>query len=422
MADHKHVVVVGAGFGGLQAVKKLAGNPRLIVTLIDQRNHHLFQPLLYQVATAVLSPADIAIPARSLTGHMKNVHVIMGEVTRIDRVNKIIYYNDLSITYDYLILAMGAVTGYFGHPEWGEFTTGLKSIEDALHIRRKILLSFELAENYPDKAHELLNYIIIGGGPTGVELAGSIAELSHEIIRREFKNIDPALAKITLIEGGSRLLPVFSPELCEYTRERLEKRGVTILLNAPVQKIDRQGVHLKDKVLNGSLVIWAAGVEANPFGKVTGLELDRSGRIIVDEYCSPKGEPSIFVLGDLASYTDKNNGRPLPSVSPVAMQQGRYAAAMIKKEVQGKTRVPFHYIFKGNMATIGRKDAVAEMGIIKMKGLLGWFAWLFVHLYYQVGFKNRLSILITWIWSYITLKASARVIHEPRRADDKTCI
>ncbi|TGK08800.1 NAD(P)/FAD-dependent oxidoreductase [Leptospira fletcheri] len=411
--EKKKVVIIGAGFGGLQAIQKLSQNESVEIIVIDKKNHHLFQPLLYQVATAVLSPADIAIPTRSLVGDRENVTVYLGEAEKIDIQSRKVFFQGHSQDYDYLILAAGAKSSYFGNDHWKEYTTGLKNLKDALRIRTKLLLSFERAELEEDKdaAKALLNYVIIGGGPTGVELAGSIAELSHEIVRNEFHTIDPALSKITLIEASPRLLATFHPSLSEFAKKRLEKRGVEVLVGTKVTNIDSEGVHLEGRVIRSSSVIWAAGVQANEISKSLGTALDRSGRVIVDEFCNIEGHPEVFVIGDIASYS-KGLERPLPGVSPVAMQQGRYAASLIKGDLKGKKRSPFKYVDKGSMATIGRQDAVAQVGVWKMKGFFGWLAWLFVHLFYQVGFKNKVSIMITWVWSYMTFRAEARLIQD----------
>ncbi len=422
MDNKKNVVIVGAGFGGFEAVKILAKCKNVNITWIDKSNHHLFQPLLYQVATAVLSPADIAIPARALTSNMRNVTVYMAEVTQIDKEKKCIYFDDTSQTYDYLILAMGARTGYFGRDEWRKYTVGLKSIVDALEIRRRILVAFEKAEAHPELSAKLLNFIIIGGGPTGVELAGSIAELSHQIVNADFRYIKPELTQITLIEAGDRVLGTFSPTLSEYTKKQLERRGVKVLTSTRVQNINEQGVHLLDNiVLESNLVIWAAGVEANPFSEKLGVPLDRAKRVLVNPFCSLEQNPEIFVIGDMASFMDADN-KPLPGVSPVAMQQGRHVARLIRDELKGKPRQIFSYFDKGSMATIGRATGIAEMGKLRLKGLIGWLAWLVIHLMYLVGFKNRISTLITWVWSYLTLGASARVIQEPTRAEPKIAL
>ncbi len=411
--EEKHVVVIGTGFAGLQVINKLAYKKGVKVTAIDKTNHHLFQPLLYQVASSVLSPADIAIPTRSLTTDMKNVQVVMGEVQEINLEHRKVNLEHTTITYDYLVLAMGARTSYFGNDHWKKYAPGLKSISDALKIRKNILLSFERAEleRNPEKVAEMLNFVVVGGGPTGVEMAGSIAELSHHIIRKDFRFVDPALSEVTLIEAGPRLLPSFSDRSSEITRKELEKRGVKVLLNTRVLNIDQDGVHLQDRIIKSHNIIWAAGVAANSLTSKLGLELDRSSRIIVDNFCSVDKYPEVFAIGDVACFTDSRTGKALPGVSPVAVQQGRCVAKLIYQGVNGHLRKKgFVYFDKGSMATIGRKDAVAEMGNLKMSGTIGWLAWLFIHLVYQVGFKNKVSILITWIWSYITFKAGARLI------------
>lgn len=416
MSEKKTVIVAGAGFGGLEAVKKLMKDKRLEIIWIDRNNHHLFQPLLYQIASAVLSPADIAIPARSITRNRDNVTVIMDEITGIDKKNREVILGDRKLRYDYLILALGARTGYFGNDKWRQHTSGLKSLTDALQIRRRLLLSFEEAENDPADADRLLNYVIVGGGPTGVEMAGSFAELSHRIIRNDFRNVDTSKAKITLIEAGSDLLPTFDRTLSVYTKLALEKRGVNVMLNTRVKDITGHTLLLKtlegDKSITANIIIWAAGVEAVPIAAQLDEKLDRQKRILVNDNCSLDDHPEIFVVGDIAAFRDES-GKFLPGVGPVAMQQGRHSARQIRRELSGKLREKFRYFDKGNMATIGRKDAVAEFMGYKMKGFPGWLAWLVVHLFYQVGFKNKLNILLTWIWSYFTFGAGARVITDP---------
>ncbi|WP_411821391.1 NAD(P)/FAD-dependent oxidoreductase [Leptospira sp. 'Mane'] len=413
MSDKKKVIIIGAGFGGLQVIKSLKNLSEFDITVIDKTNHHLFQPLLYQVATAVLSPADIAIPSRSITTNYKNVKILMSNVEKIDFKNKQVYFGEKSESYDYLILSLGAQTSYFGNDDWKNHTLGLKNLKDALEIRRRLLLSFEEAEvsGDPEVAKKLLNYVIIGGGPTGVELAGSIAELSHNIIRKDFRLIDPVMTKVTLIEAGPRLLSNFDESLSRFTKTKLEARGVEVLVNSPVKSIDAEAVYLQDKKIESKTIIWAAGVEAASLTKTFSFEKDRGGRILVDQYCLIKGESSVFAIGDVANFSE-NLPRPLPGVSPVAMQQGRYVAKYLKNLQKNKKTKIFKYIDKGNMATIGRKDAVAELGGIKMKGFVGWLGWLFVHLVYQVGFKNKFSTLTSWVWSYLTFRAGARLIQE----------
>ncbi|MBM9590710.1 NAD(P)/FAD-dependent oxidoreductase [Leptospira sp. 201903075] len=409
----KKILIVGAGFGGLQVIKTLANHKSFDITVVDKKNHHLFQPLLYQVATAVLSPADIAIPSRSITTKYKNVKILLGDVTEIDFKNRQVKFQNNSETYDYLVLATGARTSYFGNNSWKEKTLGLKNLKDALAIRRRILLSFEQAEligNY-EKAKSFMHYVIIGGGPTGVELAGSIAELSHNIIRKDFRNIDSGMTKVTLIEAGPRLLTAFSEKSSAFTKEKLESRGVEVLTNSPVLDITDTGVTLKDRTIESKTVIWAAGVEGSELAKNTSINKDKANRIIVDEYCRTIEYPEVFVIGDAANFS-KGLTKPLPGVSPVAMQQGRYVAKIIESIEKKKSITPFHYFDKGNMATIGRTDAVAEFGKFRLKGILGWLGWLFVHLVYQVGFKNKVSTLLSWVWSYLTFRAGSRLIQE----------
>ena len=371
----------------------------------------MFQPLLYQVASSVLSPADIAIPTRSITTDLQNISIIMSELTEINKEHKKLHLEHTTIQYDYLILAMGARTSYFGNDHWKKFAPGMKNLSDALKVRKNILVSFERAEleTNPAKVAELLNYVVIGGGPTGVELSGAIAELSHQIIRNDFRFIDSSLSKITLIEGGSRLLPSFSEKSSEVARKELVKRGVDVRLNTRVTDIDEEGVHIGSEIIKSNNIIWAAGVAANPFSAKLGVELDKSGRVIVDKYCAIPSNPEIFCIGDMANFSEGLE-RPLPGVSPVAMQQGRYVADVIMNEIKGKERKAFQYFDKGSMATIGRMDAVAEMGKLRLSGFVGWLGWLVIHLFYQVGFKNKVSILITWIWSYISFQAGARLI------------
>lgn len=410
-----NVVLIGTGFGGLQVINQLAGVKGIHVTAIDKTNHHLFQPLLYQVASSVLSPADIAIPTRALTTNMKNIQVVMGEVKEINLEHRKINLEHTTISYDYLIFAMGARTSYFGNNHWEKFAPGLKNLSDALKIRKKILLSFEKAEleRNPQKVIELLKFIVVGGGPTGVEMAGAIGELANHIIQKDFRFIDPALSEITLIEAGPRLLPAFSEKSSDFTKKELEKRGVKVLLNTKVLNIDEEGVHIEGTILPSKNIIWAAGVAANPLTEKLNLQKDRIGRIVVDEFCSVPNYPEVFAIGDVANFFDSTSNSPLPGVSPVAMQQGRYVSKLIRQEIKGiKREKIFIYFDKGIMATIGRKDAVAEFAGIRLSGIIGWLAWLFVHLVYQVGFKNKISILLTWIWSYITFKAGARLIQD----------
>ncbi|GBF51911.1 NADH dehydrogenase [Leptospira ryugenii] len=413
MTSKKKVIVIGVGFGGLQVIKTLGNDPNFEVIGIDRTNHHLFQPLLYQVATAVLSPADIAIPTRSITTDYKNVKIFMAKVEHINFDSKTISFSGREETFDYLVIATGAQTSYFGNADWQKYTYGLKNLKDALNLRRRILMSFEEAElsGNIDVAKRLLNYVIIGGGPTGVELAGSIAELSRYSMRRDFRLIDPAMTKVTLIEAGPRLLSNFATSLSDFTKKSLEDRGVEVLVNSPVQSIDEKGLDLKDRRINTQTIIWAAGVEASSFSQSLSFEKDKTGRIIVDEYCRVKNQKDIFAIGDTANFSYQLN-RPLPGVSPVAMQQGRYVGHYLRQQSRPSLLKPFQYFDKGNMATIGKNDAIAEIGKLKLKGFIGWIGWLFVHLVYQVGFKNKVSTLISWIWSYVTVRRGARLIQE----------
>ncbi|XDD48456.1 NAD(P)/FAD-dependent oxidoreductase [Leptospira sp. WS39.C2] len=409
----KRIIVIGAGFGGLQVIKSLANHKNFEILVIDKKNHHLFQPLLYQVATAVLSPADIAIPTRSITSNYKNVTILYGEVTNIDFDNKEVKFQNNTEKYDYLVIATGAKTSYFGNSNWQSKTLGLKNLKDALAIRKQILLSFEQAEligNYQN-SKSLMHYAIIGGGPTGVELAGSIAELSHNIIRKDFRNIDSGMTKVTLIEAGPRILNAFSESSSSFTKQKLESRGVEVLTNSPVLDITDTGVVLKDRTIESKTIIWAAGVEGSELAKKLSINKDKANRIFVDEFCRSTNYSDVFVIGDAANFS-KGLPKPLPGVSPVAMQQGRYVAKTILSIEKNKNLTPFEYFDKGNMATIGRTDAVAEFGVIRLKGILGWFGWLFVHLVYQVGFKNKMSTLISWVWSYLTFRAGSRLIQE----------
>lgn len=411
--SEKTVVLVGAGLAGLQVINQLGNVKGIDLIVIDKTNYHLFQPLLYQVASSVLSPADIAIPVRSLTKDYLNVKVLLEELKNVNLERNEVYLKTRTIVYDYLVLAMGAQTSYFGNDSWEKYAIGLKTLEDALKIRQKILLSFEEAElqQDPEKAKQILRFVIVGGGPTGVEMAGSIAELSRNIIHKDFRFIDPAWSEIYLIEAGPRLLPSFSEKSSNETKKELEKRGVKVLLNTKVIRIDQDGVFTGELHIQTKNIIWAAGVRANSITERLEVEKDRMGRIIVDAYCSIPKYPHVFAIGDVACFVDESTQKPLPGVSPVAMQQGRYVANLIKNEIRGKVRKKkFVYFDKGSMATIGRKDAVAEFMGLKIYGLFGWLAWLFIHLFYQVGFKNKVSILITWIWSYISLQAGARLI------------
>jgi len=408
------VVIIGGGFGGLAAAQSLKNSP-VRVTIVDKTNHHLFQPLLYQVATAGLSPSEIASPIRSILRKQKNTRVLYAEVAAIDLANRTVRMREgelADLRYDFLILATGAQNNYFGNDDWARYTVGLKDIDDAIQIRRRVLLSFEEAERLAgaEGAKRLLTFVVIGGGPTGVELAGALSELSRFALARDFKNIDPGSTRIVLIEMNDRILATFAEDLSAKAVHQLEALGVRVRTGARVTGIDQQGVHLGDELVPANIIVWAAGVRATPITAGLGVPVDRSGRIIVEPDCSIPGHPEAFAIGDTALYLHQG-GKPLPGVSPVAMQQGRYVARNIDRSVRGRTRKPrFHYFDKGNMATIGRSRAIAEVGKLKLSGFLAWLTWLVVHLFFLIGFRNRLVVLIDWAYSYFTFKRGVRLI------------
>jgi NADH dehydrogenase len=408
-----HVIIIGAGFGGLTAAQTLKHAP-VRITIVDRTNHHLFQPLLYQVAMAGLSPADIASPIRSILRKQKNVSVLLAEATRVDYAEKYVLIRDEEreekLHYDYLVLATGGRTTYFGHDEWADVAPGLKDLDDAVEIRRRVLLAFEGAEKEhdPQRRRELLTFIVVGGGPTGVELAGAIAEIARFVLARDFRSINPHSAEILLLEGGPRILPAFAPDLSESAQRQLNELGVRVRVNAQVTNIDKNGVYLGDELIRAATVIWGAGVQATSFTKSLGVELDRSGRIIVQPDLSLANHPHIFAIGDMTLFFQ--DGKPLPGVSPVAMQMGRLVAHNIQNELAGKPRKNFRYFDKGNMATIGRKAAIAEIGSIHLSGFIAWATWLMVHIFFLIGFRNRLAVLFNWAWSYFTYQRGARLI------------
>jgi len=409
------VVIVGAGFGGLRAARAL-GNAPVQVTVIDRRNHHLFQPLLYQVATADLSPADISMPIRATLRRQRNTEVLLGEVTGVDVEGRRVLMGDRTISYNYLVLATGAQHSYFGHDDWAPFAPGLKSNTDATQLRREILMAFETAEiePNPDKRQALLTFVVVGGGPTGVELAGAIAGLAHKSIVRDFRHINSSTARILLVEATTRLLAAFPKSLACKAQRELEHLGVEVKTGEAVEEVDADGVVIAGQRLATKTVIWAAGVKASPAGKWLGAETDRAGRVIVERDLTVPGRPEIFVIGDTSSLTER--GKPLPGVAPVAMQQGRYVAKMIRRRIAGeKGRIPFHYRDKGNLATVGRSFAIADLGVIKLSGFMAWVAWLVVHIFYLIGFRNRVLVMIQWAWSYLTSQRGARLITEERR-------
>jgi NADH dehydrogenase len=406
-----HVVIVGGGFGGLTAAQALESAP-VRVTLLDRTNHHTFQPLLYQVAMAGLSPAEIAQPIRSIVRSEHNATVLMAEVSRIDAEKRRLDLTDgTHVDWDFLILACGAQTSYFGHDDWERAAPGLKSIEDAIEIRQRVLVSFELAERETSAARrsELLSFVVIGGGPTGVELAGALAELSKFVLDRDFRHIDPTEATVRLVEAGPRILPSFPEDLAESAVSQLQELGVKVQTGEKVTSIEPGLVRLGADSIACSVILWAAGVCANPLTATLGAPLDRSGRVMVEPDLTVPGHPRIFVIGD-AARLDGKDGQPLPGVSPVAMQQARTVAKSIRRALLGRDTVPFRYFDKGSMATIGRRRAIAMVDRMHMSGFLAWMAWLFIHIWYLIGFRNRLVVLITWAWSYFTYRRGARLI------------
>jgi NADH dehydrogenase len=404
------VIIVGAGFGGLQAAKKLA-RKNVLITVIDRTNYHLFQPLLYQVATAALSPADIAAPVRSVLSKSKNVEVILAEVQSVDVDAKKVRTADLELDYDYLILATGARHSYFGHNDWEKLAPGLKSLEDAIELRRRILMAFEYAEKTHDEAARkaAMTFVIIGGGPTGVEMAGAIAEISRHTLAKDFRHIDPSRARVILIEGESRLLSAFPEDLSQSAQKQLTALGVDVRTGVRATNLNEDGVQLGDEFIPCRVKIWAAGNNASFIGKTLGVPTDRVGRIVVNDDLSISGHPEVQVIGDLANFSHQT-GEPLPGVSPVAIQQGRHAARNILAMIKGRKPHPFHYWDKGSLATIGRNKAVADLKFMHLRGLPAWLAWLFVHIIFLVGFRNRLLVLFQWAWAYFTFDKGARLI------------
>jgi NADH dehydrogenase len=406
------VVIVGAGFGGLWAAKTLA-NAAVEVVVIDRQNYHLFQPLLYQVATAGLSPADIAAPIRSIIGIYRNVTVMLGAVDGVDiAARKVRIEGGRAVPYDYLILATGARHAYFGHDDWEPFAPGLKRIEEATEIRRRILLAFEQAENESnaEERRRLMNFVIVGGGPTGVELAGAIAELARRALAKDFRNIDPRAAHIVLVEAGPRLLSTMPVDLSSDAQHRLERLGVEVRLNTPVTAMDAAGVTTGMARIESRCVIWAAGVAASPAGQWIGAECDRVGRIKVGPDLSVPGHPEIFAIGDTTLALNAA-GKPLPGVAPVAKQQGAYVAKLILARLKGAEQAkPFRYRDFGNLATIGRKAAVIDFGWIHLRGFVAWVIWSFVHVYFLIGMRNRTMVALHWMWAYVTFQRGARLI------------
>ena len=409
--DRPRVVIIGAGFGGLTAAKALKTAP-VDVTLIDRRNHHLFQPLLYQVATAGLAPNQIATPIRAIVRHQKNAKVELGTVEAIDAVKREVVLGDRRVPYDYLIIATGARHAYFGHDEWERFAPGLKTLEDATDQRKRILLAFERAELETDaeERKRLTTFVVIGGGPTGVETAGAIAELANKALARDYRHIDPKAAHIVLVEAGARILGGFPADLSENARRSLEKLGVEVRLGEAVTQVDADGVMLGNERIASRTVIWAAGVQSSPAARWLNIPADRAGRAMIGGDLRARGHDNIFVIGDCASVNGAD-GKPLPGVAPVAKQQGAYAARAIKAALNADTlEKPFAYLNVGNLATVGRKAAVADFGFVHLRGFIGWALWSVAHIYFLIGFKNRIAVALDWVWSYLTFERGARLI------------
>ena len=412
MATQPRIVILGGGFGGLNAAKALR-KAEAQITVIDRANHHLFQPLLYQVATATLSPADVAMPIRHILRNQKNTEVLLGEVIDIDLIQKQVIIADASpVTYDYLVVATGATHSYFGHPEWEHYARGLKTIDDATYIRGEVLAAFEYAERASSEKEkqDWMTVIIVGAGPTGAELAGAFAEISRKVLKNEFRHIQPKTARVILVEGTDRIVSVFAPSLSERARRDLENLGVDVRLDTFVQSIDSCGVGTNKGRIEGRTVIWAAGVQASPAAKWLKTSADKVGRVHVNPDLSIANHPEIFVLGDCAHAVNEH-GELLPGVAPVAIQQGHFIGRKLRNILAGKQdNRPFHYFNKGILATIGRRRAIAQTGKIRIAGWIAWLGWLFIHIMYLIGFRNKISVLLQWAWAYFTWDLGARLI------------
>ena len=404
------VVIVGAGFGGLNAARSLARD-KVQITILDRKNHHTFQPLLYQVATAALSPGEIAEPIRSVFRSDSNVISLLEEVQGFELDRRLVHTGEQDIPYDYLVVAAGATHAYFGHDEWKPFAPGLKTIEDALEIRRRVLLTFELAERQAvmGVSDEPLNFVVVGAGPTGVELAGTLAEITRHVLVHEFRNIDPSRARIILLEGGPRVLAAYPDDLSRSAEEQLRRLGVEVRTSTMVTSIEAGAVRVGETRIVAPVILWAAGVAASPLGKALGMPVDRAGRVLVNPDLSLPDHPEVFVIGDLAALKDEN-GKMLPGVAPVAIQEGKFVARTIRRDLAHKPRENFHYWDKGSLATIGRAAAIAQFGKIHISGFIAWLSWLFVHIFFLIGFQNRLLVFIQWAWSYFTYERGARLI------------
>jgi NADH:ubiquinone reductase (H+-translocating) len=405
-----HIVIVGGGFAGLYCARGLK-NAEARVTVIDRHNYHLFQPLLYQVATAALNPSDIAAPIRGILRAQKNIQVLLGEVQSIDVRTKKLTLADGELAYDYLVLATGATHSYFGHPEWERFAPGLKTIDDALEIRRRVLLAFEAAERETDpaKQQEWLTFAVIGAGPTGVELAGSLSEIARQTLVRDFRNFYPENARVILIEGKERVLPPYPSDLSEKARKQLEELGVEVITGAAVTDVREDAVQLGERVIPTHTILWGAGVQASPLGKSLGVELDRAGRVLVTPELTVPNHPEVFVLGDLAAL-EQRDGTFVPGVAPAAIQEGQHTAKNLLRALEGQPLRAFRYKDKGSLATIGRAAAVADFGRVHLSGFIAWFAWLAIHILFLIGFRNRFLVITQWAWAYVTYQRGARLI------------
>ena len=411
MSDKPRVLIIGGGFGGLWAAKALANKP-VEVTLIDRKNHHVFQPLLYQVATAVLSPGEIAQPIRRILHKYKNIEVILGEAVAFDKENNKVRLADGSeIAYDYLIVAAGARHAYFGHDDWEREAPGLKTLEDAVEIRRRVLLAFEYAEKdaYLTGKQREMNFVVVGGGPTGVELAGAIADIARKALAKDFMAIDTRKARVVLFEGSDQVLGTFANDLSESAKKQLESLGVEVRLNSFVTDIEAGRVKVGQRWIDCDVVLWATGVAASPLGKALGVSVDKAGRVLVERDLSVPGSKNMFVVGDMV-WLLHESGEPVPGVSPAAMQMGGATAANILRDLKGQPRENFRYVNKGTMATIGRSKAIAELAGLKFKGFIAWLMWLFLHVFFLIGFRNRFAVLFEWFWAYLTRERSARLI------------
>jgi NADH dehydrogenase len=414
--NRKRIVIIGGGFGGLKAAESLARLP-VQITLVDRKNHHTFQPLLYQVATAGLSPAEIAAPIRGILARHENIEVLLGEVVGFDLDQHIVKLRGFDLAYDYLVVAAGASHAYFGHDGWEVFAPGLKTIEDALEIRRRVLLAFEMAERHAATTgeHSPLTFVVVGGGPTGVELAGTLAEIARKSLAEDFRHIDPRKTRIVLLEAGPAVLAAYPPGLQKSAKQQLERLGVEVRLSSAVSDVRAGEIRIGGQKMHATLVLWAAGVSASPLGLALGGPLDRAGRVAVEPDLSLPDHPDVFVIGDMASLKQAD-GTQLPGVAPVAMQEGHFVAKQVAADLAGNPRTRFHYVDKGSVATIGRAAAVAQFGKLQISGYLAWLSWLFIHIFFLIGFRNRILVMIQWAWSYFTYDRSARLITAAGRA------